>query len=31
MFSQKGGQFPVFRGKKRKQSIVINTPRNERN
>ena len=31
MFSQKGGQFPVFRGKKRKRSIVINTPRNERN
>lgn len=31
MFSQKGGQFPIFRGKKRKQSIVINTPRNERN
>ena len=31
MFSQKGGQFPVFRGKKRKQSIVINIPRNERN
>ena len=31
MFSQKGGKFPVFRGKKRKQSIVINTPRNERN
>lgn len=31
IFSQQGGNIPVYRGKKRKSNIIISTPRNERN
>lgn len=31
VFSQDGGNIPVYRGKKKKPTIIINTPRNERN
>lgn len=31
VFSQQGGNIPVYRGKKKKTTIIINTPRNERN
>ncbi len=31
VFSQQGGNIPVFRGKKKKTNIIISTPKNERN
>lgn len=31
IFSQQGGNIPIYRGKKRKSNIIISAPKNERN